>query len=72
MKIHRMYTNYEMGILIDNCIHSERDRALLKRRLLYAVKFDDLAEEFGYSPRHIKRLFYRAENELIKYIERSF
>ena len=65
----RLYTTYELSIFIDNCIFSERDRAILKRRLLDGVKFDDLAEEFKYSSRHIKRIFYRAENKLIKYIE---
>ena len=63
------YNNVELSNLIDLHIHSERDRKILKRRLIDGIKFDDLAEEFNYSPRHIKRIVYKAENQLFSHLE---
>lgn len=63
------YSNAELANLIDLYIHSERDRKILKRRLIDGIKYDDLAEEFNYTPRHIKRIVYKAENQLFKHLE---
>ena len=63
------YSNAELSNLIDLYIHSERDRKILKRRLIDGIKYDDLAEEFNYTPRHIKRIVYKAENQLFKHLE---
>lgn len=54
--------------LIDEYIRSERDRDILKRRLLDGVIFDKLAEEFDLSERHIKRIVYAGKEKLIKHI----
>lgn len=54
--------------LIDEYIRSERDRHILKRRLLDGVIYDKLAEEFGLSDRHIKRIVYNGKNKLINHI----
>ena len=40
------YTNNFMENLIDELVHSERDRAILKRRYIDGLIFDELAEEF--------------------------
>ncbi len=64
-----MYTNSEITLLIDEHIHSERNRKILKRRLIDGVCYEPLAEEFELSVRQIKRivcaaqaiLFYREE-----------
>ena len=37
------YTNSQMTQLIDEHIHSARDRALLKRRLIDGIRFEPLA-----------------------------
>ena len=60
--------NSEISLLIDEYIHSERDRKILKRRLIDGICFEPLAEEFGYSVRQIKRIVYRAEDKLFKKI----
>lgn len=52
--------------LIDEYIFSERDRAILKRRLLDGICYEPLAEEFDMSDRQIKRIVYKAENILFK------
>lgn len=58
------YTNSQMTVLIDEHIHSERDRRLLKRRLIDGICFEPLAEEFELSVRHTKEIIYRAQEIL--------
>lgn len=53
------YTNSEIERLIDELIHSARDRAILKRRFIDGICFEPLAEEFDLSVRQVKRIVYR-------------
>ena len=62
------YTNSQMRALIDEYIHSERDRAILKRRLVDGIFFEPLAEEFGMSDRQIKTIVYRSEKILFSHL----
>lgn len=62
------YTNTEITILIDEYIHSERDRKILKRRFIDGICYEPLAEEFNLSPKQIKNIVCKAENKLFKYI----
>lgn len=62
------YTNSQIRALIDEYIHSERDRAILKRRLVDGICFEPLAEEFGMSDRQIKTIVYRAEKILFSHL----
>lgn len=55
------YANSQMTALIDEWIHSERDRKMLKRRLIDGVCFEPLAEEFDMSTRQVKRIVYAAQ-----------
>ena len=55
----REYTNEEISKCIDNLIHNERNRAILKRRLIDGICFEPLAEEFDISVRQCKRIVYR-------------
>lgn len=50
--------------LIDEWIFSERDRAVLKRRLLDGVIFEDLSAEFDMSVRQIKKIVYKGMERL--------
>lgn len=52
--------------LIDEWIHSERDRRILKRRLIDGIYFEDLAYEFDLSTRRIKSIVYKNEDKLFK------
>ena len=54
--------------LIDEWIFSQRDRAILKRRLLDGVCYDPLAEEFDMSVRNIKKVVYQAEERLFSHL----
>jgi hypothetical protein len=49
------YTNSSVARIIDEYIHSERDRAIIKRRLIDGVSIERLAEEFDRSPRAMQR-----------------
>ena len=54
--------------LIDEWIFSERDRNILKRRLLDGICFEPLAEEFDLSVRQTKNIVYRCEDKLFRHI----
>ena len=58
----------QLEYLIDQWIFKERDRAILKRRLLDGVKFEDLADEFGLSVRQVKNIVYRSETRLFTHM----
>lgn len=58
----------EISILIDEWIFSERDRAILKRRMLDGVCFEQLADEFNLSVRQTKNIVYKAKDKLYKHI----
>lgn len=62
------YTNSQIKALIDEYLHSERDRAILYRRLVDGVCFEPLAEEFQMSDRQIKNIVYRCEKILFSHL----
>ena len=55
--------------LIDEWIFNEKDRAILKRRLLDGLTFEQLAEEFNYSDKNIQRIIYKGTARLFKKIK---
>ena len=57
--------------LIDEWVigrNAERDKAILKRRLLDGVLLEPLAEEFDLSVQHIKTIIHNAQSKIIKHI----
>lgn len=62
----REYTNSEVAYLIDDLIHSERDRRILKRRLIDGICYEPLAEEFGLSVQRVKTIVYKAQQKIFK------
>ena len=65
--------NYDLSrsqveCLIDEWIFSERDRHILKRRLLDGICFEPLAEEFDMSVPQIKRIVYKASEKIFSHI----
>ena len=61
-------SNSDVAKLIDEWIKSERDRKILKRRLIDGICFEPLAEEFDLSVRQIKNIVYNAEKQLFKHL----
>lgn len=54
--------------MIDEWIHNERDRRIVKRRFLDGIHYEPLAEEFELSVRHTKRIVRDAYDTLNKHI----
>ena len=62
-------TNSQIRAVIDEYIHSERDRALLKRRFVDGVCFEPLAEEFDISVVQAKRIVYKQGDRVLKILD---
>lgn len=62
------YANSQITQIIDEYIHSERDRRILKRRLIDGICFEPLAEEFDMSVRQVKNIVYHAQERLFKHL----
>lgn len=60
--------NSDIANAIDEYIHSERDRKILKRRLIDGICYEPLADEMGMSVIQIKRIVSKAEAKLFKHI----
>jgi len=58
----------EVERLIDEWIFNQRDRNILKRRLLDGICYEPLAEEFDLSVRQIKNIVYKSEIRIFKHI----
>ena len=57
--------------LIDEYVigkNAERDRQILKRRMLDGVCLEPLAEEFDLSVQRIKIIIYNSQNRIMKHI----
>jgi hypothetical protein len=59
-------TNSEIMALIDEKIHHERNRRILKRRMIDGVCYEPLAEEFELSVVQVKRIVYKAVRVLFE------
>lgn len=63
-------SNSALAALIDEWIKGERERAILKRRLIDGICYEPLAEEFGLSVDRIKQIVYKQQDILFRRIER--
>lgn len=62
------YTNSKIRELIDEYLHSDRDRRLLYRRLVDGVTFERLAEEFELSVSQTKRIIMKSQDVLFRHL----
>lgn len=62
----KQLSNSHINSLIDEWIHSERDRKIMKRRFIDGIIYEKIAEEFDLSVTQVKTVIYKAEKELIK------
>ena len=60
--------NSELNYLIDQWIRSERDRAILKDRLINGLTFERLAEKHDMSVRQIQNIVYKSMDRLVSKI----
>lgn len=59
-------TRNEIEYLIEQRIHNQRNRLILKRRLLDGICYEPLAEEFDLSVRQVKNIVYKCEAILFR------
>ena len=61
----------DIEYLIDEWIvgkNAQRDRAILKRRLIDGICYEPLAEEFDISVAQVKRIIYNGESKIFRHI----
>lgn len=58
-------SNSEVCYLIDQWIRNERDRAILKDRLINGLTFERLAEKHDMSVRQTKNIVYKSMEKLV-------
>ena len=63
------YTNSQIKALIEEHIHSRRDRQVLYLRLVDGLTFEKIAEEMELSVRYTKTIVYNAEKVLFKHLK---
>lgn len=62
------YKNSEMLDIINEYIHNERDRNILKSRYIDGLTFEKIAEKCDISVRQAKRIVYKYEWNIFKYL----
>ena len=66
------YSKSQIENAIDEWIigkNAERDRSILRRRLIDGIHFEPLAEEFDLSVPQIKRIVYKGEDKVFRHIQ---
>ena len=58
------YTNSEIGRLISEQIHSERNRHIMKMKLIDGYTYEKIAEIVQMSPRYVRSLVKRLTERL--------
>lgn len=68
MKRFDTISNTELSQLIDNWTKGERNRKLLKRRLIDCITMEKLSEEFDLTVDRVKQIVYREQKNLEAHI----
>ena len=63
------YTNSQIKALIQEHLHSQRDRGILFDRLVNGLTFERLAEIFEMSERQVKTIVYKSEAVLFRHLK---
>lgn len=63
-------SNFQVCYQIDKWINSERNRAIVKDRLINGITFERLAEKYDLSVRQVKTIVYRGMERIIKHLDR--
>jgi hypothetical protein len=61
-------SNSQISFLIEQWVRAERDRAILKDRLINGMTFERIAERHEMSVRQTKTIVYRAMERLISHL----
>ena len=68
MKQFTNISNTELSNYIDEWVRGERDRKIMKRRLIDCICLEPLSEEFGLTVDRIKQIIYKWQKVLSKQI----
>lgn len=60
------YSNIKIEEIIDEYIHSKRDREIIKKRLIDGALIEELAEEYEMSNRQMQRILNKNEYIVFK------
>lgn len=60
----REYTNSEIRFIIDEHLHSKRDREIAYARLIDGLTIEECAELFDRDPRHMQRIINRIQTDV--------
>lgn len=60
-------SNSELERLIDEWVKSERNRKILKRRLIDGIHYEKIAEEFELSDRQIKTIVKKEKENILSH-----
>ena len=62
------YANSQIRYVIDEYIHSERDRNILKRRYIDGIYLEPLAVEFELTSKQISNIIAKYESVIFKHL----
>lgn len=62
------YRNSDMCRTIDEYIHHPRYRIILRLRFCESLTYEEIAEEVGYSPQHVKYICRRHKHTLFSHL----
>lgn len=64
-------SNSQLEKLIDEWVRGERNRKIMKRRLIDCICFEPLADEFELSVRQVKNIVYKENENILKGYEKT-
>ena len=62
------YSNSQMRQIIEEYVHHPRYRVVLRLRFCESLTYDEIAEEVGYSPQHVKDLCRKYRQVLFRHL----
>lgn len=62
------YSNSQMADLIDDYIHSARNRAILKDRLIDGLTYERIAEIYDMSYQQVRTIIYKEQEKIFKHL----
>lgn len=62
------YTNSQIASIIDEYIHNQRDRDVLKSRFIDGLTYEKIAEKHELSVRYTKTIIYKQQDVIFKHL----
>lgn len=65
------YKNSQVSEAIDEYIHNERYRKILKSRLIDGIRYETIAEKNDLSVRQVKNIVYKYGDRILMHLQRQ-